>query len=138
MHTSIYNSVVDAFVKELGYKVPRVAAVKPFGACFYSAYIGRTRVVPAVPAIDFVLQSDRSVYWNWRMFGANTMVKIGKEVLRLGFVDGGVEQRTSIIIGGHQLKENFLQFDLDNNRLGFCSSLLLRQTTCFNFNFTTY
>lgn len=80
MHTSIYNSVVDAFVKEIGYKVPRVAAVKPFGTCFNWTYIRKTQVVPAVPATDFVLQSDRSVYWNWRMFGANTMVKIGNEV----------------------------------------------------------
>jgi hypothetical protein len=52
-------------------------------------------------------------------------------------VDGGVNPRTSIVIGGHQLEDNLLQFDLAASRLGFSSSLLFRQTTCANFNFTS-
>ncbi|KAF3434873.1 hypothetical protein FNV43_RR21960 [Rhamnella rubrinervis] len=133
LHTSIYNSVVDAFVKSLA-NVPRVAAVAPFGACFNSSSIGSTRVGPAVPAIDLVLQS-KDVYW--RMFGANSMVEVRDGVLCLGFVDGGVDPRTSIVIGGHQLEDNLLQFDLASSKLGFSSSLLFRRTTCANFNFTS-
>ncbi|CAN0886869.1 Probable aspartic proteinase GIP2 [Linum grandiflorum] len=53
-----------------------------------------------------------------------------------GFVDGGANPRTSIVIGGHQLEDNLLQFDVANSRLGFSSSLLSRQTNCANFNFT--
>ncbi|CAB4262923.1 unnamed protein product [Prunus armeniaca] len=72
------------------------------------------------------------------------MVQVSKDVLCLGFV--GAEQRqrysfespmTSIVIGGHQLEDNLLQFDLANKRLGFSSSLLSRETSCANFNFTS-
>lgn len=86
LETSIYNAVLKAFVNELS-GVPRVAPVKPFGACYSLKNIGSTRVGPAVPQIDLVLQSQ-SVYW--RIFGANSMVQVSNDVLCLGFVDGGV------------------------------------------------
>ncbi|BFG15306.1 hypothetical protein CerSpe_015800 [Prunus speciosa] len=129
LETSIYKAVVKTFVKQLP-RVPRVASVAPFGACFSSKNISSTRVGPFVPPIDLVL--SEGVFW--RFFGANSMVQVAKDVLCLGFVDGGV---TSIVIGGHQLEDNLLQFDLANKRLGFSSSLLFRQTTCANFNFTS-
>lgn len=44
---------------------------------------------------------------------------------------------SAIVIGGHQIEDNLLQFDLATSRLGFSSSLLFRQTTCANFNFTS-
>ncbi|WOK96108.1 hypothetical protein Cni_G04815 [Canna indica] len=132
LETSIYKAVTAAFATAMA-AVPRVAAVAPFGLCFDAGSIGGTRVGPAVPEVDLVLQSE-SVYW--RMFGANTMVAAGEKVLCLGFVDGGVEPRTSVVIGGHQVEDNLLQFDLAASRLGFSSSLLFRQTTCANFNFT--
>ncbi|XP_048335294.2 probable aspartic proteinase GIP2 isoform X2 [Ziziphus jujuba] len=134
LETSIYNAFIDAFEKAMGDQVTRVAAVEPFGACFNSTGIGSTRVGAAVPTIDLVLQNN-NVFW--RIFGANSMVEVRKDVLCLGFVDGGVGAKASIVIGGHQLEDNFLQFELDYNRLGFSSSLLFRQTTCSNFNFTT-
>ncbi|CAK7333029.1 unnamed protein product [Dovyalis caffra] len=133
METTIYKAVVDTFVKELT-NVPRLASVAPFGACFNSTNIGSTRVGPAVPQIDLVLQSS-NVFW--RIFGANSMVFVKSDVLCLGFVDGGLNPRTSIVIGGYQLENNLLQFDLATSRLGFSSSLLFRQTTCANFNFTS-
>ncbi|KAA8527557.1 hypothetical protein F0562_034728 [Nyssa sinensis] len=73
METSIYNAVTETFIKQLS-KVTRVASVAPFGACFSLKNIGSTRVGPAVPAIDLVLQSN-SVFW--RIFGANSMVQAG-------------------------------------------------------------
>ncbi|PQQ06365.1 basic 7S globulin [Prunus yedoensis var. nudiflora] len=117
--------------------VPRVAAVEPFGACFNSTHIRKTRVGPVVPNVDFVLQSE-SVYW--RVLATNSMVQVSKDVLCLGFVDAGLRPsnpRTAIVIGGHQLEENFLQFDLAASRLGFSSLLSSGQTTCANFNFTS-
>ncbi|KAL9407990.1 hypothetical protein AB3S75_046517 [Citrus x aurantiifolia] len=133
LESSIYEAFVKAFTKELA-NAPRVESVSPFGACFDSTRIGSTRVGPAVPQIDLVLQSS-DVYW--RIFGANSMVQVKSNVMCLGFVDGGVNPRTSIVIGGHQLEDNLLQFDLATSRLGFSSSLLFRQTTCSNFNFTS-
>ena len=133
METTIYKAINEAFVKQLT-NVPRVASVAPFGTCFSSKNIGSTRVGPAVPQIDLVLQSQ-NVYWT--IFGANSMVQVGNDVMCLGFVDGGSNPTTSIVIGGYQLEDNLLQFDLATSRLGFSSSLLFRQTTCANFNFTS-
>ncbi|PRQ38799.1 putative aspartic peptidase A1 family, xylanase inhibitor [Rosa chinensis] len=135
LETSLYNPVINAFVKELKRNnIRKVASVAPFGACFNTKDIATTRAGPVVPPIDLVLQSE-SVYW--RIVGANSMVSVSNEVLCLGFVDGGVDQRTSIVIGGHQMEDNLLLFDLAANKLGFSSSLLSRQTSCANFNFTS-
>lgn len=134
MVTPVYNAFTKAFIQQLG-DVPRVKAVRPFKLCFSSERIGSTRGGPAVPAIDLVLQ-NKSVYW--RIFGANSMVKVSESTMCLGFVNGGEDQRTSIVIGGHQIEDNLLQFDLAASKLGFSSSLLLKQTACANFNFTSH
>ncbi|KAI4345573.1 hypothetical protein L6164_012681 [Bauhinia variegata] len=133
LETSIYNAVVGAFGKALA-KVPRVAPVAPFGLCFNSTFLGNTRVGPGVPAIDFVLQKKDVV---WRFFGYNSMVRAGSEALCLGFVDGGVNPRTSVVIGGHQIEDTLLQFDLAKSRLGFSGLLLGLRTNSANFNFTS-
>ncbi|KAF3326537.1 basic 7S globulin-like protein [Carex littledalei] len=133
LESSIYKAVLGAFAIALS-KVKQVAPVAPFGLCFDAKSIGSTRVGPGVPAIDLVLQSE-NIYW--RIFGANSMVAVSDNVLCLGFVDAGTNPMTSIVIGGHQLEDNFLVFDQARSRLGFSSSLLFRQTTCSNFNYTT-
>ncbi|KAK1430063.1 hypothetical protein QVD17_12555 [Tagetes erecta] len=133
LQSSIYKAVIRAFGNALS-GVPKVASVAPFGLCFNSTSLGSTRVGPGVPQIDLVLQNN-NVYW--RIFGANSMVQVREGVLCLGFVDGGANPMTSIVIGGHQIEDNLLQFDLARSRLGFSSSLLFRQTTCANFNFTS-
>ncbi|KAM0016262.1 putative nepenthesin [Helianthus debilis subsp. tardiflorus] len=133
LQTSIYKAIITAFGNALS-GVPRVASVAPFGLCFNSTSLASTRVGPGVPQIDLVLQNN-DVFW--RIFGANSMVQVSEDVLCLGFVDGGVIPMTSIVIGGHLIEDNLLQFDLARSRLGFSSSLLFRQTTCANFNFTS-
>ncbi|CAI9118586.1 OLC1v1020176C1 [Oldenlandia corymbosa var. corymbosa] len=133
MQTSIYNAVSKAFAEALA-NVPKVPPVAPFGTCYSSKRIGSTVVGPAVPSIDLILQTQRVL---WRIFGANSMVQVNKDVICLGIVDGGASPMTSIVIGGHQIEDNLLQFDIPNSRLGFSSSLLFSQTTCANFNFTS-
>ncbi|KAI4332172.1 hypothetical protein L6164_017102 [Bauhinia variegata] len=64
----------------------------PFGACFDATTIGKTIAGPAVPAIDLVLHKEGA---KRRIYGANSMVDIGKNVVCLGFVDGGKNPRTS-------------------------------------------
>ncbi|CAN4086250.1 unnamed protein product [Withania somnifera] len=115
LKSSIYDVATKAFIDELS-NATRVAAVGPFETCFSSKRVGSARGGPAVPAIDLVLQTTR-VYW--RISGANSMVS--QDVMCLGFVNG---------------RDNLLQFDLARSTLGFSSSLLSRQTTCANFNFT--
>jgi hypothetical protein len=78
----------------------------------------------------------------WKILGSNSMVRVGADVWCLGFVDAGVRPKTSvfagdpsIVIGGHQMEDNFLQFDLESMRLGFSSSVLSRGTSCASFRF---
>ncbi|KAH0703477.1 hypothetical protein KY285_017755 [Solanum tuberosum] len=115
LESSIYDVVTKAFIDELS-NATRVAAVAPFETCFSS-------------------KSTTRVYW--RIFGANSMVKVSQDVICLGFVNGGIKRTASIVIGGYQLEDNVLHFDLARSTLGFSSSLLFHQTTCANFNFTT-
>lgn len=133
LESSIYKAVLRAFRTALS-KVKQVAPVAPFELCYDVKSIGSTIAGPAVPNIDLVFQSN-SLYW--RIFGANSMVMVRAEVLCLAFVDAGMNPMTSIVIGGHQLEDNFLVFDLARSRLGFSSSLFFQHTSCSNFNYTT-
>ncbi|GFZ12329.1 eukaryotic aspartyl protease family protein [Actinidia rufa] len=134
LHTSIYKALVSEFFKKAATKkMKRVMSVAPFGACFSSKTIASTKTGLAVPAIYLVLQKA-SVYW--RIYGANSMVKVKKDVLCLGFVDGGSgsKPRTSIVVGGHQMENYLLEFDTGNYpKLGFSSSLLLLNASCSHF-----
>ncbi|KAI3423217.1 Peptidase A1 domain-containing protein [Psidium guajava] len=135
LESSIFAALTEAFAEEVtAMNITRVSAVSPFKYCFSSAGIGSTRVGPAVPYIFLALQGDQVV---WTITGSNSMVAVSEDVLCLGFVDGGSRPRTSVVIGGYQLQDNLVQFDLARSRLGFSSTLLGRQTTCANFNFTS-
>lgn len=136
LEASIFNALTEAFVKEsAAMNLTATTPVKPFSVCYAASDVLSSRVGPAVPTIDLVMESE-DVFW--RIFGANSMVRIGRkdaDVWCLGVVDGGVNTRSSIVIGGQQLEENFLQFDVQSKRLGFSSSILAHGTSCANFNF---
>ncbi|OIW03522.1 hypothetical protein TanjilG_31035 [Lupinus angustifolius] len=135
LHTSIYQSLVNDFVNKAELrKIKRVKEVAPFGACFDANTIGKTITGPDVPTIGLLLKGGVK----WTIYGANSMVEVAdKNVLCLAFVDGGLEPTspisTAIVIGGHQLEDNLLEFDLVSSKLGFTSSLLLHNATCSNF-----
>ncbi|KAG8370149.1 hypothetical protein BUALT_Bualt14G0087300 [Buddleja alternifolia] len=131
LHTSIYNTVTKAFTKP---NRPQVDRVPPFETCYKAPSIRSTSLVPGVPPIELVLQNNMTCTF----FGANSMVYVNnRQVACLAFVDGSKKARTSIVIGGHQLEDNFLEFDVVRSRLGFSNTLLGRRTTCGNFNFTS-
>ncbi|KAI3783091.1 hypothetical protein L2E82_13153 [Cichorium intybus] len=139
LETSIYNGFIEAFINEsatIGLTV--TDPVSPFDVCYAASGVSNTRLGPAFPTIDLVMHSE-DVFW--RMFGANSMVRVAGEeedgdLWCLGFVDGGENPRSSVVIGGHQMEDNLLQFDLVSQRLGFSSSLLVHNTDCGGFNFT--
>ncbi|KAJ8528462.1 hypothetical protein K7X08_022154 [Anisodus acutangulus] len=131
METSIYNAFTEAFVKLLP-RATRVEPVAPFKVCYDRWSFGDTRTGPGVPPIELGLGSNKS----WTMFGANSIVQVNN-VQCLGFVDAGPEPTTSIVIGAHQIEDHLLQFDIANKRMGLSSLLLIDQTSCGNFNFTS-
>jgi len=132
LETSIFKALTETFINVIK-DVPRVKAVAPFKVCYNPSSFSSTRVGLGVPQIDLVVDGGAA----WTIFGANSMVEVADNVVCLGFVDGGANPRTAIVIGGYQLEDNLLQFDLARSRVGFSSSLLFRQTTCSNFNFTS-
>ena len=135
LEDSIFKAVTEAFVNASAARnITRVASVAPFGACFSTENVFGTRLGAAVPTIELVLQNENVT---WSIFGANSVVEVSDGVICLAFVNGGKNPRTSIVIGGYQLEDNLVQFDLAASRLGFSSLLFGRQTTCANFNFTS-
>ncbi|GLT81460.1 hypothetical protein SLA2020_528450 [Shorea laevis] len=131
LHTNIYKALVKEFGKSAASKkVASVTPVKPFGACFDSKTIHSYKTGSNVPVIDLVLQSESVC---WRIHDSNSMVRVNKDVVCLGFVDGGSKPTTSIVVGGHQLEDNLLEFDIAASELRFSSSLLLYNTKCSHF-----
>ncbi|KAI3514007.1 hypothetical protein L1887_12323 [Cichorium endivia] len=128
LQSSIYNRLVKDFVKEASLNnIKRVKSVAPFGACFDSKTAPNTITGPAVPNIDLVLEGSTV---RMRLYGANSMVMAKKNVICLAFIDGGAEPVTSIVLGGHQLENYILEFDLTASKLGLSSSLLVSNTSC--------
>lgn len=130
---SIFQAVTQFFANELT-GVDKVNQVAPFGVCFNSNKLTNSPTGPKVPSVDLVMQNQNTA---WRILGANLMVQAKPGVSCLGFVDGGLNPRSPIVIGAYQLEDNLLQFDLAKSRLGFSSSLLSKGTSCANFNFTS-
>ena len=77
--------VKTAFINALPKNVTMVdPPMKRFGACFSSKNIRSTNVGPV---IDFVFHKKRAF---WRIYGANSVVQVRKDVMCLAFV--GVDQ----------------------------------------------
>ncbi|EOA22472.1 hypothetical protein CARUB_v10003127mg [Capsella rubella] len=118
LQTSIYKALLTAYA--VNANMAKAPAVKPFGACFSSSG-GR-----GAPMMDLVLRGGAK----WRIHGANSLVKVNKNLVCLGFVDGGVNPKNPIVIGGFQMEDNLVEFDLKASIFSFSSSLLLHNTSC--------
>lgn len=143
MDTTTYDIFVKAFVAAATHmNMTRVVApgTTTFGTCFGSqkSYpVPKTPPVSnedlnGVPTIELVLQSEMV---KWRIDGRNSMVRISDKVVCLGILDGGFNDKREITIGGYQLEDNLLEFDLGTSMLGFSSSL--RQASCSRLNLYT-
>ncbi|GJT88780.1 aspartic peptidase A1 family protein [Tanacetum coccineum] len=66
---------------------------------------------------------------NWTIYRGNSMKFTGNGTACFAFVDGGLDVKDPIVVGTFQMENNFMFFDLQNQRLGFSSS-------CSGFNFT--
>ncbi|XP_076945458.1 chitinase CLP-like [Bidens hawaiensis] len=126
LRTNIYNGVVRRFLmvtKRLRPAMP----VSPFGLCFRTSTTSLR-----VPDIDFSLPDGKK----WTVSTTNSIKQVTKDVACLAFVDGGATSEPAIVIGTFQFEDNFLEFNLENSTFAFSSSLLCKQTSCANFNFT--
>nr|XP_043623092.1 chitinase CLP-like [Erigeron canadensis] len=131
LRTDIYNSVVRRF-SMVTKQIRPAKPVAPFGLCFSITSTNVTKASSKVPEIDFNLQGGKK----WTMSRENSIKQVTNDVACLAFVDGGATNEPAIVIGTFQFEDNFLVFDLENSTFGFSSSLLHKQTSCANFNFT--
>ncbi|XAR57197.1 Nepenthesin [Bertholletia excelsa] len=135
MESSIYKAVTEAFVKEfLTRNVTQIKPAAPFKVCYDKKSFPFTWIGPEAPRIDMELHKKEVV---WRILGSNSMIPVGSDKLCLGLINGGSNPRTAIVIGGHMLEDNILEFDMARKRIGFTSLLLWRQTACSNFKFAS-
>ncbi|KAG8370151.1 hypothetical protein BUALT_Bualt14G0087500 [Buddleja alternifolia] len=131
MESKIFAKFVEVYVKfAISMNLTLVPSVAPFEACFSSKGVENSKIGPKVPIIDLVLQSEMV---KWRIFGKNLLVHVSDEVMCLGFLDGGLSAKDSIVIGGYQLEDHLLEFYLGNSMLGFSSSLLMGDKKCSDF-----
>uniref|UniRef100_A0A803L8H3 Peptidase A1 domain-containing protein n=1 Tax=Chenopodium quinoa TaxID=63459 RepID=A0A803L8H3_CHEQI len=133
------KALINVFVtKATAMKMTGVTSVAPFGACFSAkTVVSNAKTGPSVPIIDIIMDGKSPLLHNknarWRIYGANSVVKVSENVMCLGFVDGGSSPTTSIVIGGKQMEDNLVEIDHETNKLGVTSSLLRMGTSCSKF-----
>ncbi|KAM7258510.1 hypothetical protein ACFE04_014251 [Oxalis oulophora] len=120
MESFIYQTFTKAYLQAaVSMNMTRVSSVSPFEFCFSSKHL-------VAPSVDLVLQSEM-VKLGFTI--GNLMVPVGDDVMCLGFLDGGLTPSSNIVIGGFQLEDFVLEFDLSTSMLGF-SSLSRKGTSC--------
>ncbi|KAL3626221.1 hypothetical protein CASFOL_029770 [Castilleja foliolosa] len=131
LETKIYAIFVEGYVKAAKeMNLSLVSSVAPFEVCFSSKGVGNTKFGPNVPIIELVLQSEMV---KWTVYGKNSMVFVSDEIMCLGFLNGGIDNpKDMIVIGGYQMEDYLLEFNLGNSMLGV-SSLVMGDKKCSDF-----
>uniref|UniRef100_A0A453GFK2 Peptidase A1 domain-containing protein n=1 Tax=Aegilops tauschii subsp. strangulata TaxID=200361 RepID=A0A453GFK2_AEGTS len=110
--------------------------VAPFDMCYQASELAMTSVGYAVANIDLMLDGGQ----NWTLPGASSLVQVNDRTVCFAFVqtDSPVPahaESPAVILGGHQLEDNLLMFDLVKDTFAFSGLLLGIGTTCSNFDF---
>ncbi|KAJ1287013.1 hypothetical protein BS78_03G397500 [Paspalum vaginatum] len=135
LRPDVYRPLVDAFDAAVARNDAKVPAVPPFELCYRSSMLGNTRLGYAVPDVAFTLQGGKS----WTFVGSSSMVDVDNQTACLAFLEmkgvkPGDPSSAAVIIGGFQMEDHLLQFDLEKKQLGFAKVPFF--TACSNFNFT--
>uniref|UniRef100_J3L7N3 Peptidase A1 domain-containing protein n=1 Tax=Oryza brachyantha TaxID=4533 RepID=J3L7N3_ORYBR len=136
LRPDVFRPFVQAFEKGLNRSDAKVAAVAPFALCYRSAMLWNTRTGYFVPAVRLMLAGGN----NYTMTGTNSMVDVNSKTACLAFVEmkgvkpGDAAGSPAVILGGFQMENIVLQFDVEKQRLGLAR--LPYYTSCSNFNFT--
>ncbi|XP_055815161.1 probable aspartic proteinase GIP2 [Solanum dulcamara] len=131
METSIYKAFKHEFLKAID-KVPIAKPIRPFELCFNSSNLA-TLTGLIIPQVSLVLQGDQNnTTWDLSMDNFMASPIDSSDLLCLGFLDGGKNSETSIVLGGIQIEENLLEFDLVKKRMGFKSLYMSSLLKCSN------
>jgi hypothetical protein len=135
LRPDVYRPVVDAFERALARNDAKVPAVAPFELCYRSSMLGNTLNGYAVPSIALGLEGGKT----WTFVGSNSMVDVNGQTACLAFLEmkgvkAGDPGAAAAVIGGFQMENHLLQFDLEKRQFGFAKVPVF--TACSNFNFT--
>jgi hypothetical protein len=135
LRADVYRPVVDAFDRALARNDAKVPAVAPFELCYRSSMLWNRLLGYAVPDIALVLEGGKS----WTFVGSNSMVDVNSQTACLALVEmkgvkAGDPSAAAVVVGGFQMENHLLQFDLEKKQLGFAKVPFL--SACSNFNFT--
>ncbi|KAL3749181.1 hypothetical protein ACJRO7_010297 [Eucalyptus globulus] len=131
LKSNIYKTFIRDF-KKAAKGIVQVTNVDPFRLCFNISTMGSSNNGLHVPQIDLMLGKGEK----WTIYPPNSIKQVNDNVGCLAFVDGGETAEQAVVIGTYQIENNLLQFDFNQSRLGFSSSLLPYGATCGGFNFT--
>lgn len=142
LRRDVYRPLVDAFTKALaalpanGAPVARaVKPVAPFELCYDTQTLGNNPGGYWVPNVLLAVDGGS----DWAMTGVNSMVDVKPGTACVAFVEmKGVEagdgRAPAVILGGAQMENVVLDFDMEKKQLGFLR--LPHFTDCSSFNFT--
>ncbi|XBI21462.1 hypothetical protein VPH35_062577 [Triticum aestivum] len=127
----------DPTPRSAGHLLAAPQRVAPFDMCYQASELTMTSVGYAVANIDLMLDGGQ----NWTLPGASSLVQVNDQTVCFAFVqtDSSVPahaESPAVILGGHQLENNLLIFDLEKDTFGFSGLLLGVGTTCSNFDFS--
>ncbi|KAF3529370.1 hypothetical protein DY000_02043524 [Brassica cretica] len=117
-----------SLVRAFSQKAKKRKAVYPFTDCFsYKSFGGKSLLGKETPVISLVLGGGAK----WDIYGPNSLVKVNKNVVCLAFQEADeFESLFPIEIGGYQMEDNLVEFDLETSKFSFTSSLLRHNTSC--------
>jgi hypothetical protein len=136
LRPDVYRPVVEAFDRGLVRSDMRVAAVPPFEFCYNRTLLPPTRLGYGVPEIALLLEGGKQ---EWTFVGSSSMVDVDARtaclaLLEMKGVKAGDPSAAAVVVGGFQMEDHLLQFDLDKKQLGFARVPI--PSACSNFNFT--
>jgi hypothetical protein len=133
LRPDVYRPFVHALDAASGWRGFKVPAVAPFELCYNSSFLPNTRIGHLPPSIDLMLQDGQ----NYTIAGLDSMIDLDNfRTACFAFVEMKAPSAgaPAMEIGGFQMENNVLQFDLENMQLGFARVPIF--TACSNFNFT--
>ncbi|KAG2619688.1 hypothetical protein PVAP13_3NG127100 [Panicum virgatum] len=138
MRPDVYRAFVRAFNETIGTPgyVKPMPAVAPFELCFDTFSLRHVRVLGwDVPSIRLELGAGASM--DWTVASGNSMVQAADRTLCLAVIEMGPGAAApAVVIGGYQVEDNLLVFDMDKEVLHFSGLLWGSGASCSGFNFT--
>ncbi|KAF7025867.1 hypothetical protein CFC21_038019 [Triticum aestivum] len=139
-YTVMRPDVFRAFAKAFDHAIirgkvsfmERVPATKPFELCYNGAFPMLKRAGLDMPYIKLELGDGATR--NWTLFNDNYMVPVDGAmcvgILPMGPDGMPVDGEPAVVIGGKQLENNLLVFDLEKQVLGFSMLLSVQLSGC--------